>query len=182
MTKVGQRDQDRVLRDPDEKVLFKEAFSEPNRIKDVYMPNSAPSYRSVDDEIKYMRGLFEESPLKLCRYMAYKIFHFIRAFHEISLLVFTMDFMENERGDWVAIDAKIFTVFTHRKELSKMPAKDDIIVTAETYLHRIQKMQDEINEKMAQESAAQQVAFLTQKALEDEDFNNKVLRSDADKS
>lgn len=170
-----------MLRDPAERALFKEAFAEPNRLKDVYLPSNAPSYRSSEEEIIFMRNLFEENPQKLCRYMAYKIFNFIRLFHEISLLVFIMDFMENDAGDWVAIDAKIFKIFTHRKELTRMPSKDDVIIPAERILERIQMLQEEINQKIEKENNVAQVTFLTQKAIEDEDFIKKVHLAEKDK-
>ena len=128
-----------------------------------------------------MRNLFEESPQKLCRYSAYKIFNFIRLFHDISLLVFMMEFIENEKGDWIATDARIYKIFTHRKELSYMPSKGDLIIPSGNIVERIQQLQSEINADLKTKQAKEQAVFLTQKAIEDEDFIKKVHLADKDK-
>lgn len=147
---------------------------EPRRIKSIDMPADTPSNRSYEQELVYMRRLFGESPKKLCRYQVYKMFHYIRIFHEISLLVFSVDFIENSNSDWPAVDAKIFTVFSHRKELSSMPSKEDVIPPAEVIAKKLQAMQDEINQEIATKDGIAQVTFLTQKATEDAEFYKAV--------
>ena len=66
---------------------------EPRRIKSIDMPMDTPSNRTYEEEVVFMKKLYSESPKKLCRYTVYKIFHYIRIIHEISLLVFSVDFI-----------------------------------------------------------------------------------------
>lgn len=153
---------------------------EPRRIKSIDMPMDTPSNRTYEEEVVFMKKLYSESPKKLCRYTVYKIFHYIRIIHEISLLVFSVDFIENIKSDWPAVDGKIYKIFSHRKELKSMPSKDDIIPPAEVIAKKIQKLQDEINQETAGKDGIAQATFLTQKAIEDDMFYQAVEKMNAE--
>lgn len=100
----------------EENDLFRRAMMEPRRILEPILGKSFGTYVSPLEEKIFIDNMMAEDKLKVCRYYAYKLFHFIKLLHGVSLLVFVVEFIENERKELVIWDLQIVSIFKDPKQ------------------------------------------------------------------
>lgn len=93
-------------------LLFERAKLEPLLLEKMEIPKAKKNYINPENEKQFMRLLYSSTCINkeelICRYISFKIYHFLRLLHDIELEVFTLYFGKNLTGDLILKDAKIY--------------------------------------------------------------------------
>ena len=113
-----------------EYLLFQRARLEPNMLNFMNIPPASKDYISPQNEKQFMRLLMscqcEKKHELICKYISFKIFHFLRINHGITLKNFTLYFGENNQGDMILNDAKIHNIeFTTSNRINQKSYNGD---------------------------------------------------------
>ena len=153
---------------------FREAVFEPKRLFDIYLSKHSSHYRSQEDEVSFTKKLMREDHTALCEYLTFKIYHFIAIFHKVYLDCFVAEFAQNEKGDWLFYDAKIYTLNSPKLDIYSMARREDVIKPAEAELEKLEDMQDRAGETLSLRHKKEQEAYSKEKEKEDSLFEQEV--------
>ena len=115
-----------------------------------------------------------QSHVELCKYYTYKIFHFIHVFHKVALNSFVAEFAENDKGDWVFYDAKIYRLASIKQDVKSQAAREEVVKPAESELGKLEAMHEDVSGFLSASKPKQQATFGLEKRREDEAFEQQL--------
>ena len=133
------------------------------------------SYKSAEDEVRFMRELLtREAPEVCCKYVMYKIFHFLLLIHQISLTCFTCDFIQNEAGSFALYGATIYDLETRRTEIESLPNREDVILPTDDLVKKMKEEQLLYAEKLAVQDPPENAKRITREEKENQEFLRRL--------